>query len=179
MKTSYCKKNFNRLFRLAIQVAMVVTLLPPLLLYGGNDISEHPDCPICGMSREKFAHSRMLIHYRDGSAFGACSLHCAALELAYRPGKIPVKIQVADYHTKRLLDAEQAVWVLGGSKMGVMTANAKWAFTDKKAAREFVDRYGGKIVDFETVMTAAYTDMYQDTRMIRQKRQKKSHKKNN
>jgi hypothetical protein len=42
----------------------------------------------------------MLIHYRDGSAFGACSLHCAALELAYRPGKIPVKIQVADYHTK-------------------------------------------------------------------------------
>jgi copper chaperone NosL len=151
--------------------------LPPLLLYGGDDISTFPNCPICGMSRDKFAHSRMLVHYQDGSTFASCSLHCTALELAYRPGQVPIKIEVGDYTTKTLFDAEQAVWVLGGSRPGVMTANAKWAFGDQDAARQFVAQNGGRIVDFETALAAAYADMYQDTRMIRQKRQQKAHQK--
>lgn len=35
---------------------------------------------------------------------------------------------VGDYNTKRLIDAEKAVWVIGGGKQGVMTKRAKWAF---------------------------------------------------
>lgn len=173
MKPRSCQGNAERMIRLAIPVIIAIMLLTPLSLYSSDDISELPNCPICGMSRSKFAHSRMLIRYQGGSAFGTCSLHCTALELAYHPGKIPVKIEVGAYDTKKLIDAEQAVWVLGGDKLGVMTANAKWAFADRKAAHRFIEHNDGKIVDFETALAAAYADMYQDTRMIRQKRQQK------
>jgi len=124
------------------------------------------------MDRHKFSHSRMLLNFDDGSTFGACSLHCAALEMAYDPGKIPSDIKVGDYNSKKLMDAEKAVWVMGGSKMGVMTKNAKWAFADKKAAEQFIAKHGGRIVSFEKALSAAYADMYEDTRMIREKREK-------
>lgn len=170
--------NINWKRTSVILFVLAIMLLTPMTVLGDDDISRHPHCPICGMDRAKFAHSRMLIHYQDGTRFGACSLHCAALELAYRPGKVPVKIEVGDFDTKQLLDAEKAVWVMGGDKMGVMTARAKWAFGDRSAAQGFIDAHGGGIVDFDTAMTAAYTDMHQDTRMIRQKRQrKKAHSK--
>ena len=39
------------------------------------DIEAHKSCKYCGMDREKFAHSRMLIEYGDGSSFGSCSIH--------------------------------------------------------------------------------------------------------
>ena len=102
-----------------------------------DDISTIPSCPICGMDRHQFAHSRMLITYADGSPFGACSLHCTALELAYHPGKIPLNIEVADMNTHQLVDVETATWVIGGNKRGVMAANAKWAFTNAEDARQF------------------------------------------
>ena len=48
------------------------------------DVQKHPSCIYCGMDRGKFAHSRMLIGYDDGTSMGACSLHCAAVDLANR-----------------------------------------------------------------------------------------------
>ena len=149
-----------------------IWMVPATATAGGDDIAAHPHCPICGMDRHQFAHSRMLIHYADGSQFGACSLHCAALELAYHPGKMPTRIEVADLNSRNLIDAETAVWVVGGKRMGVMTANAKWAFADASAARQFVAENGGRIADFETAISAAYADMYKDTRMIREKRKR-------
>ena len=159
---------------LAILVIASIMFMTPLIIYGGDDIGEFPNCPLCGMSRDTFAHSRMLVRYQDGSTFASCSLHCTALELAYHPGKVPVEIMVGDYASKGLVNAENAMWVLGGSKKGVMTANAKWAFGNRTAAQEFINQNGGRIVDFETAMQAAYADMYADTLMIRQKRQKKA-----
>jgi hypothetical protein len=160
---------------LALLVIASIMIMTPMILYGGNDISEFPNCPLCGMSRDKFAHSRMLVRYQDGSSFASCSLHCTALELAYHPGKVPVEIKVGDYNTQDLLTAENATWVMGGRKKGVMTTNAKWAFGHKDAAQAFVGQHGGRLVDFETAMAAAYADMYADTLMIRKKRQKKAH----
>ena len=52
-----------------------------------------------------------------------------------------------------------------------MTGRAKWAFASKDEAMKFVAENGGDVVDFEAAISAAYQDMYQDTRMIRQKRQ--------
>ncbi len=62
------------------------------------------------MDRAKFAHSRVLIEYENGSSFGACSLHCAAVELATAIDKTPKAIMVADYATQKLVDAEKAFW---------------------------------------------------------------------
>ena len=48
------------------------------------DIAEHASCAYCGMDRAKFAHSRMYIVYDDGSTFGACSIHCTAVDMAVK-----------------------------------------------------------------------------------------------
>ncbi len=52
-----------------------------------KDVQEHQTCKYCGMDRGKFAHSRMLIEYADGSSMGTCSIHCAAIDLAQAFGK--------------------------------------------------------------------------------------------
>ena len=144
-------------------------------VYGqpGADISGHKSCKYCGMDRGKYGHSRMLIEYADGTSTGVCSLHCAAVELAESLDKTPKAIKVADLNTKQLVDAESAIWVLDGSRPGIMTKRGKWAFAKKKDADAFVKEYGGKIVTFDEVVKAAYEDMYQDTKMIREKRQLK------
>ena len=121
----------------------------------------------------KFAHSRVYIEYDDGSTFGACSLHCAAIDMAVNIDKGPKRIQVGDYNSKVLIDAENAFWVVGGKKMGVMTKRAKWAFGDGKDAAKFIEQHGGSPVAFEQAMKAAYEDMYKDTKMIREKRKMK------
>jgi nitrous oxide reductase accessory protein NosL len=137
-----------------------------------KDIQDHKNCKYCGMDREKFAHSRMLIEYEDGSSFGSCSIHCVALDLAQAFDKQSKDILVADYNKKNLIDAEKAYWVIGGKKPGVMTRVAKWAFADKKDAEVFIKENEGKLATFEDAMKASYEDMYNDTKMIREKRAK-------
>ena len=144
-----------------------------------DDVKKHPSCKFCGMDREKFAHSRMFIQYDDGSTEGTCSIHCAAIDLVLNLDKTPRAIQVGDYNTKNLIDAEKALWVIGGSKMGVMTKRAKWAFEKKEDAEKFVKENGGKLASFDEALKAAYDDIYEDTKMIRERRKmrKMEHKK--
>jgi hypothetical protein len=85
----------------------------------------------------------------------------------------PKAIKVGDYQTKKLIDAERAVWVIGGDKMGVMTKRAKWAFEKQEDAEKFVKESGGKISTFDEAIKSAYEDMYADTKMIRERRRAK------
>ena len=144
-----------------------------------EDIQKHSSCKYCGMNRQQFAHSRVLIEYDDASTVGTCSIHCAAVDLAINIDKTPKAIQVGEYNSKALIDAEKASWVIGGSKMGVMTKRAKWAFDKKEDAEKFIKENGGENATFDVAMKAAYEDMYQDTKMIREKRKmmKMQHKK--
>jgi copper chaperone NosL len=135
-----------------------------------NDVREIPSCKYCGMNREAFAHSRMHIEYNDGSKEGQCSLHCAAVDLALNLDKAPKAIHVGDYGTKVLINAETAVWVIGGTKPGVMTRNAKWAFANKEDGEKFQRENGGRIAGFDDALEAAYKDLAEDTKMIRERR---------
>jgi len=139
----------------------------------GDDLKQHPSCKYCGMDREKFGHSRMLIEYDDGTSVGTCSLHCMSVELAMTIDKTPKSIMVGDMGTRRLIDAEKALWTVGGSKMGVMTSRPKWAFEKKDDAEKFLKENGGTISSFDEAIKFAYEDMYQDTKMIREKRKMK------
>ncbi|MEW6586913.1 MAG: nitrous oxide reductase accessory protein NosL [Nitrospirota bacterium] len=127
-------------------------------------------CPLCGMEKQKFGHSWMVVEYDDGRKVGFCSIHCAAVDLATNIDKTPVKIKVGDYKTKKLIDAEKAYWVLGGGNPGVMTKRAKWAFENKADAEAYMKDSGGSPATFDEAMKAAYEDMYSDTKMIREKR---------
>jgi copper chaperone NosL len=142
-----------------------------------EDIKKHPTCKYCGMDRDKFNYSRMLTTYNDDSEFASCSIHCAAIDLAASMGKAPKALLVADYNTKKLIDAEKATWVIGGKKPGVMTKLAKWAFEKPEDAMAFVKENEGKVANFDDAMRSTYEDMYADTKMIRTKKaeMKKAH----
>jgi nitrous oxide reductase accessory protein NosL len=154
----------------AFAALALLCLASPAIAQTREDVSRAPSCKYCGMDREKFGHSRMLLEYDDGSVIGTCSLHCVAVDLAVTLDRSPTAIKVGDLDTKELVDAEKAVWVVGGDRPGVMTKRAKWAFRDRAAAEAFVKQHGGTIATFDEAMRAAYADMYEDGKMIREKR---------
>lgn len=152
-------------------VALSLLLMPVGIAFAADaDIAKHPSCKLCGMDREKWNFSRVYLEYDDGSTEGNCSIHCAAVSLAVNLDRSPKTIWVADYGTKTLVDAEKASWVLGGKKQGVMTTRAKWAFADAAAAAAFVKESEGTITSFDDAVKAAYQDMYEDTKLIRERR---------
>jgi copper chaperone NosL len=138
-----------------------------------DDVAAHKSCGQCGMDRGMFDYSRMLIEYDDGTVAPFCSLHCAAVSMAYNIDKTPKSIKVADFNGKQLIDAESAFWVIGGTKPGVMSKRGKWAFEKKADAEAFMATNKGTLGGFEDAMKAAYEDMYTDTKMIREKRKMK------
>lgn len=158
---------------LSVALGLLLLWLTPSSGLAGSDISEFPSCQYCGMFRDKFAHSRMLIEYEGGGKVPLCSLHCAAIDLANNIDRAPTAIGVGDFGTKELIGVENAFWVLGGEGAGVMTARPKWAFAKREDAEKYILRHGGALVSFEEAMAAAYQDMSRDTRMIRDKRQAK------
>ena len=155
---------------LIFSIGLCLTVAQPVFAQVQVDIQKHASCQYCGMDREKFAHSRVVIEYDDGSIAATCSIRCAVVDLALNIDKTPQAILLGDYRTKKLIDAENAVWVIGGNKMGVMTKRAKWAFGKREDAEKFLSENGGAFATFDEVMKAAYEDMYQDTKMIREKR---------
>ena len=158
---------------LMVGIALLCSISLAGVASAREDIDAYPACKYCGMDRAKFAHSRVLIDYDDGTSEGLCSIHCAAVDLALNIDKTPRAIMVADFNTRQLIDAEKAFWVMGGGKMGVMTKNAKWAFGSGKDAAAFIAANGGRQATFDEVMKASYEDMYADTKMIREKRKMK------
>ena len=160
----------SRMRTLCLVSCLLAVFMLPNASSAQDDVAKQASCKYCGMDRKTFAHSRMLVTYEDGSSMGTCSLHCTAIELALNIDKTPKSIEVGDFKTKKLIDAEKAFWVIGGSKPGVMTKRAKWAFESKADADAFIKENGGKPASFDEAIKASYEDMYADTKMIRDKR---------
>ncbi|MBI2354992.1 MAG: nitrous oxide reductase accessory protein NosL [Deltaproteobacteria bacterium] len=137
------------------------------------DVLQLPSCRYCGMDRGKFAHSRMLVEYDDGSSVGICSIHCLVVEQVNNIDKTPTSIKVGDYDSRMLIDAEAAFWVIGGERPGVMSNRGKWAFEKKADAEAFIAASKGVLGSFEDAIRSAYDDMYKDTRSIRERRKMK------
>ncbi len=117
------------------------------------------DCKYCGMDRNKFSHSRMLITYADGSGTGTCSINCTVVDKFANRDNTVSSYQVADYDSRKLIDAKSAVWVIGGNKRGVMTPVAKWAFGDKKSAADFIRKNGGTLATFDDAFRATEKEL--------------------
>jgi copper chaperone NosL len=151
-------------------LAIACVLSTGAVARGDADIQKSPSCKYCGMDRAQFAYSRMLVEYNDGTSLGTCSIHCLGIELVMNIDKTPRAIKVGDFNSKKLIDAETAVWVIGGNKPGVMTKRAKWAFEKKADADKFIRENGGSLSTFDEAMKASYEDMYADTKEMRENR---------
>jgi len=137
-------------------IAVVLVLSLGTVCLAAETKVEAPDaCVHCGMDRTKFGHSRMIVTYTDDSSAGTCSLNCVVTDMSKNKGKTVKTFQVADYNTRKLIDAKSASWVLGGGKKGVMTKVAKWAFADKKDADAFIKTNGGNPATFDEALKAA------------------------
>jgi len=152
--------------------------LTGLLLIGAapavdrEDIRDHPECPICGMDRQQYAHSRMLIDYKEGPV-GTCSIHCTGADIAVNRHKTVRGIFAADYPGRQLIPATTAFWVIGGDRSGVMTQRAKWAFAKQADAQAFIRDHGGSLSTFDDVARTTFEDMYADIKAVRERAQQR------
>jgi copper chaperone NosL len=158
----------KKIVLLLFTVVFVLSLTT--ILSAHEDIKKHSSCKYCGMDREMYAHSRMLIEYDDGTLVGTCSLRCLAIDLALNLDKTPKLLWVGDYSTGALINAEKAFWVIVEGRPGVMTKRAKWAFAQKEEAEKFQKENGGNLTDFDGALKATYEDIGEDTKMIRDRR---------
>jgi copper chaperone NosL len=161
--------NFAKIL-LSCSIVVMSFLFSVTFCWAQSDMDKHPSCPLCGMDRHNYAQSRMLLQYDDGSSVGTCSIHCAAMEMALNRQKTITELYAADYSTQELIDAEKAFWVIGGSKVGVMTIRAKWAFEKRSEAEDFTRKCGGQISSLDDAMKATFEDMSEDVQLIRQER---------
>lgn len=143
--------------RISIVTLLVSLLCLAITAFAETDIDDHRDCTHCGMDRKAYGYSRMLVEYKDGRKVGTCSLHCAVTELKSR-SEADVTFKVADRNSRELIAAEKAFWVIGGTKRGVMTVRAKWAFKTQKSADAFIQRYGGSPATWQDALAAARED---------------------
>lgn len=154
-------------------------IIAGLLLIGAGpdvipeDIRSHPECPICGMNRKQYSHSRMLIDYREGPV-GTCSIHCTAADIAVNRQKTVRGVYAADYSGRQLIPAATAFWVIGGDQSGVMTRRAKWAFEKMADAQAFIREHGGGLANYEDAMKGTFEDMYADIKMVRERTQRRT-----
>jgi nitrous oxide reductase accessory protein NosL len=151
----------QRIMALGI-LAVVLFCIARTDAFAQSDIEDHRSCAHCGMDRKAYGFSRMLVQYDDGAVAGVCSLHCAVSELDANPGRTVKTLLVADRDTRTLIDAEKAIWVMGGKKRGVMTQLPKWAFRTEAAAGAFIKTNGGKIVPWAEALAAARGELIQE-----------------
>lgn len=151
---------------LAVLAATVVAFAAPALGQPKDDIQLYRSCKTCGMSREMFSYSRVLVAYSNGTVSGTCSMRCAAVDLALNMGRVPESIQAGDFNSRQLIVADKAYWVIGGKKEGTMATRGKWAFGKKEEADSFIAKNGGMIGTFHDALKASFEDLYSDLKLF-------------
>ncbi len=139
-----------------------------------NELNKYPKCPYCGMDRRQWHHSRHLIRYEDDLVDATCSLHCAAVSLALNIDRGPKVIYAADFgaegEVKPLVEVEGARYLIGSGLPATMSRSSKMLFASAAAAEKARREYGGSFGDFDSALRQAYSDLAEDTIMIRHRR---------
>jgi copper chaperone NosL len=148
----------KRKYLAAILLAVVLSCFSGAAIFAQGDIDDHRSCAQCGMDRKAYGYSRMLIRYQDGAEVGVCSLHCAVVDVDANTARAVQSLLVADRDTRALIDVEKAIWVVGGTKRGVMTQRPAWAFASRTAADAFMRSYGGEIAAWSDVLASARSE---------------------
>ena len=109
------------------------------------------DCHLCGMWIDQYMHTRHVLTVEDGTRISFCSFTCAAKYLKRHETEV-TELQVADYLTAELVDAEDAFYLLGSDAPPVMSNTSIIAFASIEAADNFQKSHGGKIMAFTEVL---------------------------
>ncbi|WP_321779071.1 nitrous oxide reductase accessory protein NosL [Sulfurimonas sp.] len=112
-------------------------------------------CNRCGMNLVMFYKtSHKALH--NNKPIQYCSIHCLEEHLGE---EVTLKNpQVVDVATLKFINVGDAYYVVGSKKRGTMSKISKYAFLDKKMAKKFQDKYGGKIMRFNEALAVAKKD---------------------
>jgi len=109
------------------------------------------DCRLCGMWIDQYMHTRHVLTATDGTRISFCSFTCAAKYLKRQERK-PKLLQVADFGSAKLVDVEEAFYLLGSDAPPVMSYTSIIAFAGIEVAESFRKLHGGKIMTFAEVI---------------------------
>lgn len=108
------------------------------------------DCRVCGMWIDQYMHTRHVLTETDGSRVSFCSYTCAAKHIK-KHGKEAKQLQAADYLTAELIDAEEAVYLVGSDAPQVMSYTSIIAFAEVSVANDFQKTHGGRVMTYSEV----------------------------
>ena len=124
---------------------------------------EHKDsCSVCGMKLPMFYKTNHVATTNSGEVHQYCSIHCLVDEKDIKKTSLK-DIKVVDTKTLKFIDAKSAFYVVGSKKKGTMSMVSKYAFSNNNDAKEFQNKYGGRVVDFKTAQRIAMRDFIKPT----------------
>ncbi|QFR43506.1 nitrous oxide reductase accessory protein NosL [Sulfurimonas xiamenensis] len=129
-------------------------------------------CPVCGMKLGMFYKTSHASKIQNNKDRQYCSIRCLVVDMQEYDINLD-DVKVVDVKSQKLIDASSAFYVVGSDVPGTMTKVSKLAFADKKAAEDFSDEHGGKIVDFKTALKMAQDSLSSDIAMVQNKKEKK------
>ena len=127
-------------------------------------------CTVCGMTLPMFYKTNHAAKI-DGKVHQYCSIHCM-VEEAEKHGMDPVDPQVVDNTTLKFISADKAYYVVGSKKPATMSMVSKYAFGTKSAAETFAKKFGGKIMNYSTVLKIVKKHLKKEMMGIKKKQAK-------
>jgi len=108
------------------------------------------DCRVCGMWIDQYMNTRHVLTEADGSRVSFCSFTCAAKYIRKHDADVK-KLRAADYLTAKLVDAENAYYLVGSDVLPVMSYTSIIAFADIADTNNFQKVHGGRVMTFAEV----------------------------
>lgn len=134
-----------------IKTASLIVLLFAAVHCGMSSAAERKECAVCGMYIDLYEKTAHVVYFDDGSSKVVCSLACAARLIKDNQGKTK-NVFVADFHTGKLINARNALYIEGSDVPGVMSYTSRIAFRSRTDAEEFQRKHGGRIISFEDAL---------------------------
>jgi nitrous oxide reductase accessory protein NosL len=151
-------------------IYLITTLILTSYLYGSDKsfdllLVQDKDklwCPVTGLSiRKNYTTSYIAKLKANGRNRQYSSLFALAKDmLEYEIDKKSIK--VFDQIEQKYVDAKSAYFIIESSKKGTLSRVSKFAFSSKKEAEEFQNRYSGRLVDFNEALAVAKKTVKED-----------------
>ena len=130
-------------------------------------------CPVCGMNLKMFYKTNHALKLDDGPAKQYCSIRCLCVDKPNYKDHI-VEVLVTDAKSEKLINVEDAFYIVGSKAPGTMTQTSKIAFSSKEDAEAFSTKFSGqKILDFEATAKLVKAQMQKDNAMLMKKKEMK------
>ncbi|WP_374090041.1 nitrous oxide reductase accessory protein NosL [Methylomicrobium lacus] len=128
-------------------------LMPDLV--SAEETKKRESCRVCGMYIDQYQKSAAELALKDGTMEHTCGVACMLREVEDAGGISAFKsVNVHDWVSGKLVDAEEATYVLGSQVIPDMVPNYI-AFARRDEAEAFAAKEGGEVIDF----AIAYQDI--------------------